>query len=253
MVEGIITSLLTHRSAVRDEGVTYSDLSEKVQHLKILIKIKTGCDERNVWLIGNRILDMRRAGMLGWPEKLKVQVDMNPRKKPCVTGMGKLLRWLKKMNVMEYVKAERRSPCPIARMDKDWWDIGDFQNLDWMEDWWEDAAGIDARNVNNCWGTEERPGWHGLTNRAECSKWKIFIWRWRMLSSCRHRPRHCWRRTKLANRSNPHKVMMTEVVTMKQIRATTQFLKTRVGKEKRILRRKERKTWRSSLKEEQKS
>ena len=115
MVEGIITSLLTHRSAVRDEEVTYSDLSEKVHHLKILIKIKPGCDERGVWLIGNRIL----TGMLEWPEKLKVQVDMNPRKKPYVTGMGKLLRWLKKMNVMEYVKAERRSPCPIARMDKD--------------------------------------------------------------------------------------------------------------------------------------
>ena len=30
---------------------------------------------------------------------LKVQVEMNPRKKPYVTEMEKLLRWLKKMNV----------------------------------------------------------------------------------------------------------------------------------------------------------
>ena len=50
-----------------------------------------------VWLHGKRILDMHRTGMLGWPEKLKVQVAlMNPRKKPYVTEVGELLRWLKK-------------------------------------------------------------------------------------------------------------------------------------------------------------
>ena len=48
---------------------------------------------------------MHRMCMLGWLEKLKVQVEMNPRK-PYGTEMGELLRWLKKMNVTEYVKAE---------------------------------------------------------------------------------------------------------------------------------------------------
>ena len=90
LVEGIITSLPKHGRAVIDEEVTHSDLSERVRHLKILIKIKPGCDERDVWPIRTTILDMHRTGMLGWPEKLKVQVEMNPRKKPYVTEMGKL-------------------------------------------------------------------------------------------------------------------------------------------------------------------
>ena len=89
LVESIITSLPTHGRAVADEEVTYSDLSEGVHHLKILIRIKPGCDERDVWPVRNGILDVHRTGMLGWPEKLKVQVDMNPRKKPCVTEKRK--------------------------------------------------------------------------------------------------------------------------------------------------------------------
>ena len=66
----------------------YSDLSERVRRLKILIKIKAVCDERDVWPIRNRILDMHRTGMVGWPVKLKVQVEVNPRKKPCVADLG---------------------------------------------------------------------------------------------------------------------------------------------------------------------
>ena len=50
------------------------------------------------------------------PEILKVQVEMNPRKKPYVTEMGKLLRWLKKMNVTEYIKAVWGPPCSLARI-----------------------------------------------------------------------------------------------------------------------------------------
>ena len=46
--------------------------------------------------IRHRILDMHLTGMLEWLEKLKVQVDMNSRKKPYVTEVGMLLRWLKK-------------------------------------------------------------------------------------------------------------------------------------------------------------
>ena len=86
--EGIITSLPTHRRAVTDEEATYSDLSDRVHHTEIWIKVKPGCDARDVWPVRNRTLDMHRTAMLGWPEKLKVQVEMNPRKKP--TEMGKL-------------------------------------------------------------------------------------------------------------------------------------------------------------------
>ena len=41
-------------------------------------------------------VEMHRTRMTGWPENLKVQVEMNPRKRPHVTEMGKLLRWLNK-------------------------------------------------------------------------------------------------------------------------------------------------------------
>ena len=92
--------------------------TERVHHLKMLIKIKPRCDEGEVWPIRNRILDMHRAGMSGWPEKLKVQVRMNPRKKQYVTEMGKLWRCLEKMNVTEYVKAEWEPSCSIAKIER---------------------------------------------------------------------------------------------------------------------------------------
>ena len=69
--DGIITSLPTHGRAVIDQEVTYSDLSERVHHLTIMIKIALGCDERDVWPLRNRILDMHRTGMTGWPEKME--------------------------------------------------------------------------------------------------------------------------------------------------------------------------------------
>ena len=49
--------------------------------MKIMIKIKEGCEERDVRPIRNIILDLHRAGQMGWPEKLKVQMEMNPKKK----------------------------------------------------------------------------------------------------------------------------------------------------------------------------
>ena len=48
-----------------------------------MIKIKPGCDERDVWPFRNRILDMDRTGMLGWQAKLKVQVEMNTEETMC--------------------------------------------------------------------------------------------------------------------------------------------------------------------------
>ena len=78
-IDSIISSLLAHRRAVIGEEVTHSDLSERVRRLKMMISIKSGCDERDVWPIRNRILDMHRMVKTGWPEKLKVQVEVNPR------------------------------------------------------------------------------------------------------------------------------------------------------------------------------
>ena len=51
-----------------------------------------------------------------WPENLKVQVEVHPWKKPCVAEMGKLLRWLKKMSVIEHIKVECGPPCSIAKV-----------------------------------------------------------------------------------------------------------------------------------------
>ena len=52
------------------------------------------------------MLDLHRAGQMGWPEKLKVQVEMSPERKPYVTEMGKLLGWLKKTGGNEYIMVE---------------------------------------------------------------------------------------------------------------------------------------------------
>ena len=64
-----------------------------------MIRIKP---ERDVCPQRKRMLDMYRVAMTGWPEMLKVQIEMNRRKKPHVTDLGKLLSWLSEMNVTEY-------------------------------------------------------------------------------------------------------------------------------------------------------
>ena len=81
-----------------------------------MIRIKAGSDEGDVWPTRNRILDMHRLGQAGWLEKLKIQVELNPRMKPCVTEIEKLLRWLKKMGVHEQIKADWVPPCSIAKV-----------------------------------------------------------------------------------------------------------------------------------------
>ena len=43
-------------------------------------------------------------------------MEVNPRKKPYVTEMGKLLRWLKKMGVTEHIKVEWGPPCSRAQV-----------------------------------------------------------------------------------------------------------------------------------------
>ena len=54
-----------------DEEITYYDWSERVQDFKIVVKIKPGSEENDVWPIRNRILDMHRMGKAGWPFRLK--------------------------------------------------------------------------------------------------------------------------------------------------------------------------------------
>ena len=58
LLNDIIESLPTRGRAVINEEITCSDLSEGVHHLKIVIRIKAECEERDVWPIRNRILDM---------------------------------------------------------------------------------------------------------------------------------------------------------------------------------------------------
>ena len=57
-----------------DEETTYDELSERVRHLNIVIKTKSGSGEQDVWQIRNSILDMHRMGKVGWVENLRVQV-----------------------------------------------------------------------------------------------------------------------------------------------------------------------------------
>ena len=53
---------------------------------------------------------------MGCPEKLKVQVVMIPKKKPYLTEMGKMLRWLKKIGGHAYIKVEWGPLCSVARV-----------------------------------------------------------------------------------------------------------------------------------------
>ena len=46
LVNDIFESLPTHRRAVSDEEIACSDLSERVHHLKIMLRIKAGSEER---------------------------------------------------------------------------------------------------------------------------------------------------------------------------------------------------------------
>ena len=87
---------------------------KKVHHPKIMIKIKPGTRESDVWLVRARIIDMHRVGETGWPEKRQVQIEVSPSRKPYVQEMGKLLRWLKKMKVNERISVEWRPPCSTA-------------------------------------------------------------------------------------------------------------------------------------------
>ena len=92
LLEEIFENLPAHRRKVIDEETTYDDLSERVRHSKIVIKSKSGSEERDVWPIRNRILDMHRMGQAGWPDKLDFQLEVNPKKKPIVTEMGKFIK-----------------------------------------------------------------------------------------------------------------------------------------------------------------
>ena len=62
LLDDIIECLLAHRRAVIDEEITYSDLSERVHHLKMMIRIKAGSGGRGVWPIRNRILGYAPCG-----------------------------------------------------------------------------------------------------------------------------------------------------------------------------------------------
>ena len=75
-----------------------------------MIRIKAGSDETDVLAHQEQ-----KDGL----KNFKVQVEVNPRKKPYVTEMGKLLRWLKKTSVTEYIKEEWRPPCSTAKVESD--------------------------------------------------------------------------------------------------------------------------------------
>ena len=131
-----------------DEEVTCSDLRGRVHHLKIMLRAMSGCDARDVWPLRNRFLDMRRTGMVGWPEKLKFQVEVNPRTKPHVTEMVKLLRRCKKMNLNEYIKVEWGPPCSTAKIERNVDTVATYRtSTGWKlrrscEDWYQEYQSL---------------------------------------------------------------------------------------------------------------
>ena len=75
-------SLPSHRRALTDEEPTFSDLWERVRHMKIMIRIGLGSAESDVWPLRNRILDMHRSMILAWPDELKVKVENSSQEAP---------------------------------------------------------------------------------------------------------------------------------------------------------------------------
>ena len=74
LLREIFENLPIHRRKVIDEETMYDELSERVRHLKIVMKTKSGSEEQDLWQIRNTILDMHRMGKVGWVENLRVQV-----------------------------------------------------------------------------------------------------------------------------------------------------------------------------------
>ena len=61
-------SALEHRRALIDGEITFSDSSERVHDMKIVIKMKDGREERDVGPFRNTILDLHLAGQMGGSE-----------------------------------------------------------------------------------------------------------------------------------------------------------------------------------------
>ena len=80
---------------------------------------------------------------------MKFQIEMNPRKKPCATEVGKVLRCLKKTNVTEYVIAHS---VQLQKIES----TGDLLAIFKTSTGWK----IDEETLQ------------GLTNRAVCTQWK---------------------------------------------------------------------------------
>ena len=75
----ILDNIPTHRRRVIEEETTLSDMSERVHHMKIVVKFQPSTEEAEVWPIRNRILDMHRNQILGSPEDLKHKLNNIPR------------------------------------------------------------------------------------------------------------------------------------------------------------------------------
>ena len=78
MLAETLDGLPTHRRALIDEERTLSDVSERVHHMKIMIRIKLGSAEA------------------GGPDELMAKVVLHPRKRPHIDEWCKILRWFRK-------------------------------------------------------------------------------------------------------------------------------------------------------------
>ena len=56
--------------------------------------------------------------MFGWPDELKVKLDIHPKRRPKIDEMGKILRWFRKMGVWGEKKGLVESSLPVGKVGK---------------------------------------------------------------------------------------------------------------------------------------
>ena len=95
MLNDMLGSLPWHQMVLIDEETTFSDPDEPVRDMNTLIRIRPGSAESDVWPFPSRILDMHRSKMLAWPDKMKVDIKIHPRRRPYVDTKEEILMFQK--------------------------------------------------------------------------------------------------------------------------------------------------------------
>ena len=95
MLNEILDNVPSHQVVLIDEETTFSDPDEPVRHMNTMIRTGPGSAASDVGPFPNRILDMHRSKMLAWPDEMKVDIKIHPRRRPYVDTKEEILMFQK--------------------------------------------------------------------------------------------------------------------------------------------------------------